>query len=372
MIYLDNNNNDNNELSVALILPCIPKHLMGLHKVLFKFLKNNTGLPDEIIVSLCGCESISKREITFLKEDFNDMVPTFKLVTTDKLVPAGKTRNIGASTSKCDIFIFHDGDDPIHPQKIELIKYFFMKYPKIVHINHLLVPIHHQWTYYIPEQISYITPEQVYRDWKPFGYGRHWYGAVYNYGPVAVGMISIRSEVFQAHIFPEDHGAEDLRYCVKLLTTYKQSIVIKSALSKYDKVTEKKWIELSVPKIPRHWFLFDIRSNLLWKTKYINGLPKIIHLLSINANKQRTLEQVSKITRLDKEWITIIYSITDMEYYINYHHPHLSRRFKLTLKQGEVASNNFLDNFMLSRLLPNEGGIYLTDGRTTSSTGKVR
>jgi Glycosyltransferases, probably involved in cell wall biogenesis len=56
------------------------------------------------------------------------------IITSHAIQYAGENRNIGCRNATGDIFILQDADDIPHPQRIEIISYFFEHYP----IDHLM------------------------------------------------------------------------------------------------------------------------------------------------------------------------------------------------------------------------------------------
>ena len=146
-------------LKTSVIIPCHYKHVPYLLDVLNSY-KNQTELPDEIIISISQ-EDLANREV-LEKINNTDWGFSLKILTSKNVICAGENRNIGCSHASGDIFILQDADDIAHPQRIEIIKYFFD--------NHKLDYLIHEWQpndkiqHFIPKdiQFSYCHHVDVY------------------------------------------------------------------------------------------------------------------------------------------------------------------------------------------------------------------
>jgi len=93
---------------------------------------NQTVLPDEVVISL---SEIDKLNPALIKKFENKKYPfPVKLIKHRELLWAGPNRNSACEHAIGDIFICQDADDLPHPQRIEIIKYFFENFD----VNHLI------------------------------------------------------------------------------------------------------------------------------------------------------------------------------------------------------------------------------------------
>lgn len=103
--------------TIALVIPCIPKHVDQVKK-LVSSIKEQTRIPDEIIVALSATSDKDGRD---LQEELRlTGLPVIVSSTPHKSF-AGKNRNRGASVSKSDLISFMDADDRMHPQRTEAL-----------------------------------------------------------------------------------------------------------------------------------------------------------------------------------------------------------------------------------------------------------
>ena len=94
---------------------------------------NQTVLPDEITISLSGCKHVDNSYINDVTETKWPFPVRFIYSDTEK--SESINRNLAAKIAKGDLLICHDADDLPHPQRVEVIKYFFENY-NIVHLLH--------------------------------------------------------------------------------------------------------------------------------------------------------------------------------------------------------------------------------------------
>src|SRR3989344_6793822 len=113
------------ELTTSIIIPCHPKHAQYLYELL-KIYEKQTNLPDEVVISISEAHQIEPNIIKLLQDEQWHF--PVKLLLSDKKLFAGQNRNIACSYATSEIFICQDADDFPHPQRIEIIKYFFVKY----------------------------------------------------------------------------------------------------------------------------------------------------------------------------------------------------------------------------------------------------
>jgi glycosyltransferase involved in cell wall biosynthesis len=137
-----------NELSdigykTSVIIPCCALHAHHLYPLL-KLYEEQTELPDEVIISSGSCRQVPDSLIDELKNKQWRFPVT--LFLSEKTLFAGANRNIGCSHAIGDIFICQDADDIPHPQRIEIIKYFFRTY-KIDCLGHQYILVQQNMPY---------------------------------------------------------------------------------------------------------------------------------------------------------------------------------------------------------------------------------
>lgn len=117
----------------SIIIPCHYRHFQYIDKLL-RLYEQQTVLPLEIIIVLCEYKKLNNNQITAIEN--NKYAYDLKIIKIEKKSPAGNNRYIGSKESRGNIIIFQDADDIPHSQRIEMIEYFFKKYPDIMHICH--------------------------------------------------------------------------------------------------------------------------------------------------------------------------------------------------------------------------------------------
>ena len=114
-------------MSLTLIIPCYHKHFKYLDKCLNYYLEG-TELPDQIIISLNGCNHLQNNLINDFKKKYETHFKEFKLIKTSNQINSAEARNLAIPFISNDIVSFCDADDSYHPQRVEIIKYFFKNY----------------------------------------------------------------------------------------------------------------------------------------------------------------------------------------------------------------------------------------------------
>ena len=125
--------------NISIVIPCYPPHIIYLDNTFNDILKQ-TILPQEVILAISGINEETKHIL------YNKFVNLFKnsniefsLIHTEKNQFAGVNRNMGATMAKNDYIMFIDADDCLHPQKIEITKYFLCKYNPNVLVHSLSI-----------------------------------------------------------------------------------------------------------------------------------------------------------------------------------------------------------------------------------------
>ena len=100
-------------MKVSFCITCYDQDAHLLESSLSNILQTQTTKPDEILVVSSGLESLSCNS------------PNVKIYNFKDRVLAGRARNKGAELATGEVVCFCDVDDPIHPQKCEVIKRVF-------------------------------------------------------------------------------------------------------------------------------------------------------------------------------------------------------------------------------------------------------
>lgn len=124
--------------NISIVIPCYPPHIKYLRSTLNDII-NQTLVPKEVILAISGINKLLETDI-FNK--FNEQLKSkniiFKIVSTNLHQYAGINRNMGAQLADNEFIMFIDADDNIHPQKIEITKYYLDKYnPNVLIHNHI-------------------------------------------------------------------------------------------------------------------------------------------------------------------------------------------------------------------------------------------
>ena len=201
----------NKSLKTSVIIPCQIKHVQHLDDLLLLYTQQ-TRLPDEIVVSVSEITDEGLHSINTIK---NQPWP-FKLniITSKNVLYAGQNRNVACAQAIGDIFICQDADDIPHPQRIEIIAYFF-EHHNIDHIAHTFTiqkrnPELNVRTY-IPNQIKFVNP----RDYK----------AAWNM-QITNGNVSISRKLFNSIKWPADKIGQDVKFNNLVYQKFKTRIVL--------------------------------------------------------------------------------------------------------------------------------------------------
>lgn len=124
--------------NISVVIPCYPPHIKYLRNTIID-IANQTLPPKEIILAISG---INKTLEATIYNKFNKILQDknmiFKIISTNLQQYAGINRNMGVKLAECEYIMFIDADDNIHPQKIEIIKYYLDKYnPNVLIHNHV-------------------------------------------------------------------------------------------------------------------------------------------------------------------------------------------------------------------------------------------
>lgn len=220
IIHGQNNPHDTKQLKTSVIIPCHPKHAIQLYALLEEYAQQ-TVLPDEVVIALSEVNVIAPSLITELK---NESWPfQLTIVTSEKKQFAGQNRNIACSHATGDIFICQDADDIPHPQRIEIICYFF-EHHGVDHLIHELLPLTKDQQ---PDFQLFSDFEQI-KSRKPVTFKDIWKA-----GKVTNGNIAISKEVFKKLKWPHNARGQDVYYNQTVYNHFKKRIIVYAPLIYY-------------------------------------------------------------------------------------------------------------------------------------------
>lgn len=206
-----------NNSKTSLIIPCCAKHARHL-SLLLRVYEQQAELPDEVVISLSEVNLVSNIILDTLKKELWSF--PIRLVISKKKLFAGENRNRACEHATGDILICQDADDLPHPQRIEIIKYFFKTY-QVDHLMHEMVVFKQN------QSFSY----NYYKDFSqiPFCYFDGFTDACY--GHFTNGNVAIAKHVFDTvkwiGIMPK---AQDVMFNKQVYKNFKHCIGVKVPL----------------------------------------------------------------------------------------------------------------------------------------------
>jgi len=274
-------------MNVTVVIPCYDKHFNYLMKRLVE-LYTNTNKPEQVIISLNGCKNIEIERINILKNKFTKYFTNFIIIKNNERVPRPEARNLTLEYITGDIICLCDADDKIHPQRIEITKYFFKKY-KISHLlnsyilsgcqkpncNCLMCNLgkSNKFTNYSNfEKIKAVLPNELYQ----INFGSDFiipevktvlgHNGRYQILPHH-GNCAFTKEVFKKikfnTIFPR---GQDSLFCQQVLHEFKNTMLIDAELCIY----ENQWI----PKIKDFYYFEKQNIYLNFGSQTYPGIPR--------------------------------------------------------------------------------------------------
>ena len=205
-------------LKISIIIPCSYKHAQLLHPLL-KLYAQQTVLPYEVIISLSEASKAPGeyiRQIEYGRWPFH-----IKLLFSEFKHYAGTNRNIACSRATGDIFICQDADDIPHPQRVEIIKYFFEHYD-IDHLLHLFTLSKNS------APLPFLDPQTIELAHETK------YEKARTYNPkIHNGCSAITREVFDRIQWPDTAHHEDGIFNYKVYQNFKNCMILRASLYIY-------------------------------------------------------------------------------------------------------------------------------------------
>lgn len=242
------------KMTTSVIIPCHYTHFPLIPNLLTSY-ENQSVLPDEIVISLSGCENISHD----LVQEVTDQKWSFKLMITEspEILSAGQNRNIACMHSSGDLLICQDADDLPYPQRVEVIKHIFERF-KLDHLMHFY--------YYITRIDAFESIDfRIDLDQLDFflSYGNNYFETIEQgggtYGQVAIhnGNIAITRTLFDQIKWPEEFSrSEDTDFNINVYEKVQYKALLTLPLISYRQFlsTDEAAVNAS-ERLINDWFL---------------------------------------------------------------------------------------------------------------------
>jgi cellulose synthase/poly-beta-1,6-N-acetylglucosamine synthase-like glycosyltransferase len=207
--------------STSIVIPCHHLHAKYLKRVCQAYC-NQTVLPDEIVISLSGYLQIEEEIIKDLEE--TPWPFPVRLILTEESKKCCENRNIAAGAAECDILILQDADDFPHPQRVEIISYFFNNYD-IVHLMHSVQKNDNR---FVP-QSDFSELDHFYLSGIRFLFK--------NYGDKSLGCgvnAVLKTVHNQTKWVEYDLFGTDVKFCARVMKKYKKTMGLGCSLYLYN------------------------------------------------------------------------------------------------------------------------------------------
>jgi glycosyltransferase involved in cell wall biosynthesis len=138
ILYHQLNTKPTMSASVSVVVPVYPPHFHLLPQCVAGIMES-TVLPDEIVI---GASELDDARESTMRAELLGIVdsrgPVLIIASTHNKGYSGFNRNRGVAKCTSDVIFFHDADDPIHRQKVEIVKHCFDTYPDCKQLIHKL------------------------------------------------------------------------------------------------------------------------------------------------------------------------------------------------------------------------------------------
>ena len=204
--------------NISLIIPCHARHIKFLDNLL-QIYEQQSMLPHQVVIAV---SEVSNNNALLAQLAEKKWLFDLQIISTQAIKTAGQNRNIACAQANGDIFILQDADDIPHPQRVEIIHYFFEKYD----VDHL----QHKWDY----NASWHMIKNVQSiDYIHINYHEDCYGQHYVQGTPAISRT-----LFQQLKWDNKYG-EDTRFNGNAYKLTEKTILIPLILYQYRKPHRK-------------------------------------------------------------------------------------------------------------------------------------
>lgn len=204
-------------MTTSVIVPCHYKHFPLINELL-EYYRNQTVLPDEIVISVSECNLVPEEMISSVEANHWPFDLTI-LLYPEKLA-GGQNRNRASVHSSGDILLCQDADDIPHPQRVEIVKSLFEQY-KIDHLIHGYIFPDHSFLTYNPKYLERICKYYSYLfEWKQTR--------------TTSGNVCYTREVCDTIQWPEyAHHGEDVDFNEQVYNRFNYKVMLKIPLLLY-------------------------------------------------------------------------------------------------------------------------------------------
>ena len=203
-------------LKASIIVPCYHGHARYLASII-ELYEQQTILPYEMVISLSEAQKVDASLIQSLRRA--KYVFPVTLITSDQKLHAGENRNNACSRARGDIFICQDADDIPHPQRVEIIKYFFETF----NVDYLLHQFMHD-----TDSFEIITAKQQV----PCVFLTRM-DDVWHQGRLTFGNPALHRRVFQGLHWGDLRMGEDVTFAAGVFALFNRNLVVKFPLYVY-------------------------------------------------------------------------------------------------------------------------------------------
>jgi hypothetical protein len=238
-------------MKISLVIPSTQSHFKYLDCILSHYL-SGTVPPNEVIISLSNSHLVDKELVNNLENKFSKLFENFLILRHTTQIQEGPNRGEGSKVSKFDYITYHDSDDIPHPQRIEIIKYFFSNFD-ILHLNHSY-SYNKSFNKIEFNQINFVHSQNLFDS--QFGVGSNFksrpidfyvdendksYGAGLGFA-VCGGPTTIHRKVLDSINWNEERILSyDFDFCMDTLFYLNKSMIIDAPLIWYNKIGNCDW-----------------------------------------------------------------------------------------------------------------------------------
>lgn len=129
------------ELKTSVIIPCTANHFQHIGLLLERYAEQ-TQVPDEVVISLSQVELLAEEVVAAV--EMGAWPFRVQILRHIGKRSAGMNRNLACKIASGDLFLCQDADDLPHPQRVEIVKFFFERY-EIDHLIHAWVEEGEGW-----------------------------------------------------------------------------------------------------------------------------------------------------------------------------------------------------------------------------------
>jgi len=207
--------------TTSVIIPCYYRHARHLYSLL-RMYEDQTRLPDEVVISLSEVQRVDPKLLEQLQNE--QWAFPITLVVSEHKRYAGENRNSACKYARGDILLCQDADDIPHPQRVEIIHYFFSTYA----LDHLM------YEYRLIQPKENNVPFQFFEDISQVQFGcmkdfeKVWHAARFTNGNVAIAR-----HVLEKIPWSNKRKGEDTTFNREAYRTFKHCIIIRAILHGY-------------------------------------------------------------------------------------------------------------------------------------------